>query len=64
MLQRILYRSEGKTVTTYLKLINATIEPVALYACESWGYFQDQNNPGKVEKFHICNFTLQSNAMS
>ena len=26
-----------KTVNTYLKLLNAVIKPVALYACEAWG---------------------------
>ena len=52
MFQQFLYTSEGKTVTTYLNLIDATIKPVALYVCESWGYFQDQNDLGKLEKFH------------
>ena len=33
--QRILYKSEGKTVNTYLNLIDTTIKPVVLYACES-----------------------------
>ena len=61
MFQQFLYTSEGKTVTTYLNLIDATIKPVALYVCESWGYFQDQNDLGKLEKFHIslCNQMLR-----
>ena len=37
ILQLFLYKSEGKTVKTYLNLIGTTIKPVVLYACESWG---------------------------
>ena len=61
MLQQFLYTSEGKTVTTYLNLIDVTIKPVALYVCESWRYFQDQNDLAKLEKFHIslCNQMLR-----
>ena len=36
-IQLFLYKSEGKTVNTYLNLIGTTIKPVVLYACESWG---------------------------
>ena len=35
ILQRFLYKSEGKTVNTYLNLIDTTIKPVVLYAYES-----------------------------
>ena len=35
ILQRFLYKSEGKTVNTYLNLTDAAIKPVVLYACES-----------------------------
>ena len=35
ILQQILCKSEGKTVNTYLNLIDTTIKPVVLYACES-----------------------------
>ena len=35
ILQRFLCKSEGKTVSTYLNLIDTTIKPVVLYACES-----------------------------
>ena len=37
IIQRFLYKSEGKAANTYLNLINATIKPVVLCACESWG---------------------------
>ena len=35
MFQQFLYTSEGKTVTTYLNLIDVIIKPVALYVCKS-----------------------------
>ena len=35
ILQRFLCKSERKTVSTYLNLIDTTIKPVVLYACES-----------------------------
>ena len=53
ILQRFLYRSEGKTVNTYLNLIDTTIKSVVLYASESWGDPKDQNNLSKIEKFHL-----------
>ena len=37
ILQQFLYKSEGKSVNTYLNLIDTTIKPVVLYAWESWG---------------------------
>ena len=53
ILQRFLYKSEGKTVNTYLNLIDTTITRVVLYAYESWGDPKDQNNFSKIEKFHL-----------
>ena len=53
ILQRFLCKSEGKTVNTYLNLIDATIKPVALYACEIWEDHKDQNNLNEIEKFHL-----------
>ena len=52
ILQRFLYKFERKTVNTYLNLIDATIEPVVLCACESWEDPKDQNSLSKIEKFH------------
>ena len=37
ILQRFLYKWEGKTVDKYLNIIDTTIKPVVLHACESWG---------------------------
>ena len=51
-IQLFLYKSEGKTVNTYLNLTGTTIKPVVLYACESWGDLKDQNNLRKIEKAH------------
>ena len=51
ILQQFLYKSEGKTVNTYLT--DTTIKPVLLYPCESWGALKDQNNLSKIEKFHL-----------
>ena len=53
ILQRFLYKSEGKTVNTYLNLTDTTIKPVVLYACESCGDPKGQNNSTKIEKFHL-----------
>ena len=53
ILQRFLYKSEGKTVDTYLNVIDTTIKPVELHACESWGDPKYQNNLSKIEKFHL-----------
>ena len=36
MVQQFLYKSEGKTISTYLNLIDTTIKPLELYAGESW----------------------------
>ena len=52
ILQQFLYKSEGKTINTYLNLTGTTIRPVVLYTCESWGDFKDRNNIRKIEKFH------------
>ena len=52
-LQRFLYKSEGKTVNTYLNLIDTTIKSDVLCACESWEYPKDQNNLSKIEKCHL-----------
>ena len=52
ILQLFLYKSEGKTVNTYLNLTGTTIKPVVLYACESWEDPEDQNNLRKIEKVH------------
>ena len=59
----MLLKSKGKTVNTYLKLINSIIKPIIimLYACECWGnslkkgLFNDE-----IEKLHlsICNQVL------
>ena len=46
-------RTEGKTVNTYLNLIDTTIKSVVLYASESWGDPKDQNNLSKIEKFNL-----------
>ena len=51
ILQRFLYKSEGKTVSTYLNLIHTTIKPAVLYACESWRNPKDQNNLSKILNF-------------
>ena len=51
ILQRLLYKFERKTVNTYLNLIDATIEPVLLCACESWEDPKDQNSLSKIENF-------------
>ena len=53
IIQRFFYKFEGKTANTYLKLIDTTIKPVELYACESWGNAKDQNNLSKIEKFYL-----------
>ena len=53
ILKPFLCKSEGKPVNTYLNLIDTTIKPVVLYACESWGNPKDQNNLSKIEKFNL-----------
>ena len=53
ILQRFLYKSEGKTVNTYLNLIDTTIKPVVFGVCKSWGDHKDQNNLSNIEKFHL-----------
>ena len=53
ILQRFLYKSEGKTVNTYLNLIDTTIKPVVFGVCKSWGNHKDQNNLSNIEKFHL-----------
>ena len=53
ILQRFLYKTEGKSVNTYLNLTDTTIKPVVLYACESWEDLKDQNNLSKIEKSHL-----------
>ena len=53
ILQQFLYKFEGKTVNTYLNLLDTTIKPVVLYAYESCGDLKDQNNLSKIEKFHL-----------
>ena len=53
IIQRFFCKFEGKTANTYLKLIDTTIKPVELYACESWGNAKDQNNLSKIEKFYL-----------
>ena len=52
ILHQFLYKSEGKTINTYLNLTGTTIRSVVLYTCESWGDPKDQNNIRKIEKFH------------
>ena len=42
ILQQFLYKSEGKTVSTYLTFIDSTFKSVVLYACESWEDCKDQ----------------------
>ena len=37
ILQRFSYKSEGKTINTYLNVIDITIKAVVLYACENGG---------------------------
>ena len=51
ILQRFLYKSEGISVGTWLNLNDATIKPVVIYACKSWGDPKDQNNLSKIDKF-------------
>ena len=53
ILQRFLYKSEGKTVNTYLNLIDTTNKLVVLYASESRGDPKDQYNLSKIERFHL-----------
>ena len=53
ILRRFLHKSKEKTVDTYLNLIDTTIEPVLLYACESWGHPNNQNNLSKIGKFYL-----------
>ena len=53
-IQKMLFKSKGKTVNSYIKLIDSIIKPITLYACESWGdslkkgFFNDE-----IEKFHL-----------
>ena len=49
----LLYKSEGKTVNSYLNLIDTTIKTVVFYACKSYGDPKDQNSLRKIEKFHL-----------
>ena len=53
ILRRFLHKSREKTANTYLNLIDTTIKPVVLYACESWGDPKDQNNLSKIGKFYL-----------
>ena len=48
ILQQFLYKSEGKTVSTYLTFIDSIIKSVVLYACESWEDCKDQK-----KKFYL-----------
>ena len=53
ILQQFLCKFEGKTVNTYLNLLDTIIKPVVLYAYESCGDLKDQNNLSKIEKFYL-----------
>ena len=53
ILQRFLYKSEGKTVNTYLNLIDTTIKRIVLHAFESLRDPKYQHNLSKIEKFHL-----------
>ena len=57
-IQRMISKSEEKTVQTHSKLVDSLIKPILLYACESWGDSKNDisnkdifNN--KIEKFHL-----------
>ena len=52
--QKLLNKSKEKTVNTYLKLFDAVVRPVALYACECWGdHYSKNRNFQKIEKLHL-----------
>ena len=53
ILQRFLYKSEGKTVNTCLNLIDTTIKRIVLHAFESLRDPKYQHNLSKIEKFHL-----------
>ena len=50
----MLSKSKGKTIGTYLKLVDSLVKLVILYACECWGdSMKKEFFANKIEQFHM-----------
>ena len=55
--QKLLQKSNEKTINVYIKLFETVVKPIALYACESWGdHYKKNRNFQKIEKLQTSIF--------